>query len=130
MKITSLLLFVAPFLSVANGFVVRPVSVHRPLSSPTSPLYSKEELSVVDEMCIENVAEFCLNESCDIEEYEALINQLQDQRDLMSEHIVKIDSLLARLKGHDTQSAGKGEKDASTLIKSVKESLAIEDFAP
>uniref|UniRef100_A0A7S1Z6J5 Uncharacterized protein n=1 Tax=Trieres chinensis TaxID=1514140 RepID=A0A7S1Z6J5_TRICV len=101
MKITSLLLFVAPFLSVANGFVVRPVSVHRPLSSPTSPLYSKEELSVVDEMCIENVAEFCLNESCDIEEYEALINQLQDQRDLISEHVSKIDGLLAKLRDHD-----------------------------
>ena len=43
------------------------------------PLYSTE-LSPIDEICIENVAEFCLHESCDIEEYEALINQLEEQK--------------------------------------------------
>ena len=39
------------------------------------------ELNPIDEMCVENVAEFCLHEQCDVEEYEALVNQLQEQRE-------------------------------------------------
>uniref|UniRef100_A0A7S1Z6Z4 Uncharacterized protein n=1 Tax=Trieres chinensis TaxID=1514140 RepID=A0A7S1Z6Z4_TRICV len=101
MKTTSLFLSLAPFLSLASGFVVRPGSVHPTPSLLVAPLRSRVELSNVDEMCIENVAEFCLTESCELEEYEALINQLQDQRDLISEHVSKIDGLLAKLRDHD-----------------------------
>ena len=75
--------------------------------------------------CIENVAEFCLNEACDIEEYEALINQLQDQRDLMTEHVAKVTSLLARLQGHEFE-VTEGTKDAETLMQSVGNTLELD----
>jgi len=58
------------------------------------PLYS--ELSPMDEICIENVAEFCLHESCDIEEYEALINQLEEQKSHFITHVANVELLLSR----------------------------------
>ena len=59
------------------------------------PLHSTE-LSPIDEICIENVAEFCLHESCDIEEYEALINQLEEQKSHMIRHVANVELLLSR----------------------------------
>ena len=59
------------------------------------PLYSTE-LSPIDEICIENVAEFCLHESCDIEEYEALINQLEEQKSHFIRHVANVELLLSR----------------------------------
>lgn len=59
----------------------------------------------MEEICIENVAEFCLNASnkidqgCDVEEYSALVNQLMDQREELSKHVHYIDGLLAKLQG-------------------------------
>lgn len=86
------------------------------------PLNNAAELSPVDEMCIENVAEFCLHESCDIEEYEALINQLEEQKTHFITHVAKVESLLARLKDsnqpeHDPDSVNK-------LIGNIRETLA------
>ena len=68
-------LFVLAGMSATTAF--QTVVSHR--RYPTTALFSAQELSPVDEMCIENVAEYCLHESCDIEEYEALINQLEVQ---------------------------------------------------
>ena len=59
----------------------------------------------MDEICIENVAEFCLDannkigQGCDVEEYEALVNQLVDQREQLVKHVDYIDKLLAKLQG-------------------------------
>jgi hypothetical protein len=60
----------------AVAFQVSPQHRAMPRRDVMQPLKSAGELSPIDEMCIENVAEFCLHESCDIEEYEALINHL------------------------------------------------------
>lgn len=117
-----ILLSVAYCSSTTQGFVLKPNS---PRCSPLR--MSKVELNEVDEMCIENVAEFCLNEACDIEEYEALINQLQDQRDLMTEHVAKVTSLLARLQGHEFE-VTEGTKDAETLMQSVGNTLELDGF--
>lgn len=80
------------------------------------------ELNQIDEMCIENVAEFCLHESCDIEEYEGLINQLEDQKAYFIRHLANVESLLARLKNsnhpeHDPD-------DVQKLIENIKNTLA------
>jgi cysteinyl-tRNA synthetase len=63
------------------------------------------KLNDIDEMCIENVAELCLqvdevlaSTECDMEEYEALLNQLQDQKTLLQAHVERIDDLVHRLK--------------------------------
>ena len=60
--------------------------------SVMEPLRSASELSPINEMCIENVAEFCLHESCDIEEYEALINQLEEQKTHFIKHVANVES--------------------------------------
>jgi hypothetical protein len=68
--------FAVPETICAFAFVGHPVYARARLSPSSSPvLSSKEKLSDIDEMCIENVAEFCLEAECDIEEYEALVNQ-------------------------------------------------------
>ena len=70
------------------------------------------KLNDIDEMCIENVAELCLQadaalaSECDLEEQEALVNQLQDQRDLLATHVERIENLLHRLKGDGLETPG------------------------
>lgn len=84
------------------------------------PLYS--ELSPIDEICIENVAEFCLHESCDIEEYEALINQLEEQKSHFIRHVANVELLLCRLK--DSNHPEHDPEDVANLIDTIKDTLA------
>ena len=79
------------------------------------------ELSAIDEMCIENVAEYCLHETCDVEEYEALVNQLEEQRNHFIGHVANVESLLKRLKNSNHP-----EYDPAVvqqLISDVKDTL-------
>ena len=73
-------------LCVAQAF--SPNTLQRRTSATKTPLAMSVPLNQVDEMCIENVAEFCLEEAmeCDIEEFEALVNQLSDQRAYHAQH--------------------------------------------
>ena len=80
------------------------------------------ELNPIDEMCVENVAEFCLHEQCDIEEYEALINQLQEQRDYMINHVAKVETLLRHLK--DANHPEHDPAEVSELFETIKKTLA------
>jgi hypothetical protein len=70
-----------------------------------------QRLSEIDEMCIENMAEYCLkaenalsagNGECDVEEYQALVNQLRDQRAILASHVDYVDSLLLKLQAATT----------------------------
>jgi hypothetical protein len=97
------------FLLFTFGSAFTPLhSQSRRSCSPT--LSSVNELSNVDEMCIENAALLCTRtdsvldsavEGCDIEEFEALKNQLTDQRSILATHLEKIEKLLARLDGQE-----------------------------
>jgi hypothetical protein len=70
------------------------------------------QLSEIDLMALENVAEFCLSvdsmvEECDLDEHEALVNQLSEQRNILLQqranldgHVHYLDNVLARLIGH------------------------------
>jgi hypothetical protein len=96
-----------------------PRSVEKPNAGST---LRATELNPIDEMCIENVAEFCLHETCDLEEYEALVNQLEAQREYMINHVAQVESLLHRLKSsnhpeHDPQ-------DVEDLVGAIKDTLA------
>ncbi|KAL7534056.1 hypothetical protein ACHAXR_005613 [Thalassiosira sp. AJA248-18] len=120
MKSFSNKLLVFAGLSTAAAF-----QVHQPNVMPRhvmQPLNSAAELSPVDEMCIENVAEFCLHESCDIEEYEALINQLEEQKSHFIRHVANVESLLARLK--DSNHPEHDPDDVGKLIENIKDTLA------
>ena len=86
------------------------------------PLNTAAELSPIDEMCIENVAEYCLHESCDVEEYEALINQLEEQKSHFIKHVANVESLLGRLK--DSNHPEHDPDDVKVLIENIKDTLA------
>lgn len=109
-------------LSVAAAFQVFPKHHNIAISqSVMEPLRSASELSPIDEMCIENVAEFCLHESCDIEEYEALINQLEEQKAHFIKHVANVESLLLRLKDSNRPEYNTGE--VKVLIENIKSTL-------
>ena len=115
--------FVAVSLSSAAAFQVFPQYHNTAMSrSVTEPLRSASELSPIDEMCIENVAEFCLHESCDIEEYEALINQLEEQKTHFIKHVANVESLLVRLK--DSNHPEYDADEVKVLIEKIKSTLA------
>ena len=85
------------FLSTTTAFIVVTQQSNRPLF---------QKLSEIDEICIENVAEFCVDTqdpSCDVEEYEALLNQLRDHRQQLHNHMNYIDSLIEKLQNGDTK---------------------------
>ncbi|KAL9183923.1 hypothetical protein ACHAXT_004779 [Thalassiosira profunda] len=118
MKSASVLLLAG--ISSAAAFQATPQPrLHR---RAMSPLNSAAELSPVEEMCIENVAEFCLHESCDIEEYEALINQLEEQKEHFIKHVANVESLLHRLK--DSNHPEHDPEEVQDLIASIKGTLA------
>lgn len=62
-------------------------------------------LSEIDELCIENAARYCLendlaattSNECDLEEYEALVGTLQQQRDYHLHHTHILNNLLRKL---------------------------------
>mmetsp|Transcript_13645 Transcript_13645/g.29653 ORF Transcript_13645/g.29653 Transcript_13645/m.29653 type:complete len:135 (+) Transcript_13645:165-569(+) len=128
MKTTKLLILAVAACAQTNAFVpVNPaLSLGKSSGSGTTILNEKHapELSPIDEQCIENVAEFCLHEQCDLEEYEALVNQLQEQRDYMINHIVKVEHLLKRLK--DSNVPDYNPEEVESLFGSIKETLANE----
>jgi len=86
------------------------------------PPLKSVELNPVDEMCIENVAEFCLHEACDVEEYEALINQLEDQKMNFIRHVATVESLISRLKNSNHPEYDADE--VQNLIEVIKDTLA------
>ena len=65
---------------------------------PSLAAASAAELTQIDEMCIENVADYCLQEQCDVEEYEALVNQLEEQQVHFEKHVRRVKGLLFDLK--------------------------------
>mmetsp|Transcript_9378 Transcript_9378/g.16944 ORF Transcript_9378/g.16944 Transcript_9378/m.16944 type:complete len:132 (+) Transcript_9378:58-453(+) len=113
-------LVIAGLSSVASFQAVRQPHQRQHAMQPLNS--AAAELSPVDEMCIENVAEFCLHGSCDIEEYEALINQLEEQKSHFITHVANVESLLARLK--DSNHPEHDPDDVSKLIGNIKDTLA------
>ena len=95
--LTTTILTLPTVSAFAPSWSMRPGHCRQPLH--------QSKLSEMEEICIENVAEFCLNASnkidqgCDLEEYTALVNQLMDQREQLSKHVDYIDGLLAKLQG-------------------------------
>ena len=58
-------------------------------------------LNEIDEMCVENAATYCLDndlaQECDLEEYEALVNTLQEQAQFHSAELDTINNLLSKI---------------------------------
>jgi hypothetical protein len=107
-----LVVYIAVLASAASFVVVSPTSLNRPGLSASIP-QKMQRLSEIDEMCIENMAEYCLKAEnalsangnggeCDVEEYQALVNQLRDQRAILASHVDYVDSLLLKLQAATT----------------------------
>ena len=114
MKFTSLTVLAA---TVGQGY-----AFFVPAARQMTALQS-QKLSDIDLMAIENVAELCLNvesmvEECDLDEHEALVNQLSEQRDILQqekskleEHSRYLDDILARLQGHEVDGHSLNENE-------------------
>jgi hypothetical protein len=95
----SSLLFPLLLLGSSNAFVA-----FRPTIKQHS-IQSVPKLNDIDLMAIENVAELCLQaegalvNECDLEEHDALVNQLQAQRNLLVDQVTYLEDLLERLEG-------------------------------
>lgn len=111
--------------SLSRAFNPSPsaIRIGPPRARNVPALASAAELSQIDEMCIENVAELCLEaeEQCDIEEYEALINQLEEQRAHFERHVERVDGLLHDLRGRDDKSKSVVRADVDSLQESIGE---------
>ena len=103
----------------AFGVVSRGSPIRPSATTTTTSLQTKHWLDAIDEMCIENVAEYCLEEQCEVEEKLALINQLTDQRDLMNEAAKRIDSLISRLKMDTTVIKREDKEKLESLMEAV-----------
>ncbi|CAJ1945498.1 unnamed protein product [Cylindrotheca closterium] len=67
---------------------------------------SVPKLNEIDLMAIENAAELCMHsdkairDTCDMEQYDALVYRLQAQRAMMLDQVEYIDDLLNRMQGN------------------------------
>lgn len=120
--LTSVLTILFASAGLIASFHINNINMHSSrYNAIISPLLMKE-LSPIDEMCIENVAEYCLHETCDIEEYEALVNQLEEQKDHFIRHVANVEALLHRLKNSNHPEYDPAE--VSQLINDIKDTLA------
>jgi len=113
-----LVVFLAALLPLASAFA--PAHPRPPVNSAA---LGQSRLTEIDEICVENVAQFCLDhvndklaEGCDVEEYEALVNQLQDQRATLVKHVEHIDALLERLQGKGAAATTSGAQETETYF--------------
>lgn len=85
----------------------------------------RTQLSDIDEMCLENVANLCLNEfECDLEEYDALVTSLEEQRDIHQERVNALNDLLYKLRGHEDH-LKKDPAQVEKLLQSLRGSLRM-----
>ena len=77
-----------------SGFASHHSSTNRNAAIGVTALHSKTLLSNIDRECILNTGTYCLENGCDLDDIEALINQLQDQHDLWKD---KLDDLEEQL---------------------------------
>jgi alpha-glucuronidase len=100
-------LFLISFFFLAAAKAFTPPFANRHVSTKLH----RQQLNDMDLMCIENVANLCTQadsalDGCDVDQYEAMTNQLKDQRAIIQEqraimqtHLDEIDGILARLAG-------------------------------
>jgi hypothetical protein len=120
--LTSVLAILLASVGLIASFQISIIPRHSSRHIATMSPLQMTELSPIDEMCIENVAEFCLHESCDVDEYEALVNQLEEQRDHFIRHVANVESLLQRLKNSNHPEHDPAE--VNKLIADIKVTLA------
>jgi len=113
-----------------SAFVL-PSPQPRPLLSPVVASTAGDPLSDIDEMCLENMAQLCadndnaVDSQCDVDDYEALVNRLEDQRRYHAEHVAHLDQVLEEL----TSQGGppRSEHDVDQLRASIQRALHMEE---
>jgi hypothetical protein len=104
----ALILTVVVLLASASSCTAWLVPTVRSARVPSlSRLATTPALDEIDEMCIENVAELCtradaivtMGGECDLDERDALVNQLENQRSALLARVELIDFYLQRLEG-------------------------------
>mmetsp|Transcript_5997 Transcript_5997/g.8478 ORF Transcript_5997/g.8478 Transcript_5997/m.8478 type:complete len:205 (-) Transcript_5997:169-783(-) len=97
--------------------VVNPEDIH---------LVAKHQLEPMDLMCVENAAEFCLSEygECSLEDNEAIVNQLKDQRDLLLKEAFHVERLMKDLNQY-TSVFAKDDEEIDSLMGSISDALQM-----
>ena len=68
----------------------------------STKLYSREIMSNMDIMCLENAADICsYYDNCDLDEREALLNRFEEQTELMVDKVATMTALVKHLKTGD-----------------------------
>mmetsp|Transcript_12335 Transcript_12335/g.22389 ORF Transcript_12335/g.22389 Transcript_12335/m.22389 type:complete len:135 (-) Transcript_12335:297-701(-) len=99
-----------------NGFVVPPPAMTNSIRSGyNTALASKDILSEIDTMCIMNQAELCSDEgSCDVDDIDALVNQLKDQLEITTGRMKQLDERIAQLE------VGNQNRDVNSLKSTMR----------
>lgn len=77
---------------------------------------TQQQLSEIDSMCVMNTAVYCSEGECTVDEIDALINQLKDQRDIFKMRMKKMDIMLNEL---DQANHVGDERDVDFLRKTM-----------
>mmetsp|Transcript_25206 Transcript_25206/g.37115 ORF Transcript_25206/g.37115 Transcript_25206/m.37115 type:complete len:138 (-) Transcript_25206:273-686(-) len=84
---------------------------------------SKEQLSEIDAMCVMNTATYCIDGECSLEDVDALINQLEDQRDILSQQLDNLNVFLEDL--GVANEPKESERDVDFLKKSMQNIASV-----
>jgi hypothetical protein len=96
-------------------------------STSTSIHATSFPLNDIDTMCIMNIAEFCASEECSLDDREALIARIEEQRDLHTGIVNDLDEALRHL--NSSEQAMPGDSNVASLMESVQRALQPEqDF--
>eukprot|EP00521_Asterionellopsis_glacialis_P002479 CAMPEP_0195258844 /NCGR_PEP_ID=MMETSP0706-20130129/7621_1 /TAXON_ID=33640 /ORGANISM="Asterionellopsis glacialis, Strain CCMP134" /LENGTH=219 /DNA_ID=CAMNT_0040312251 /DNA_START=73 /DNA_END=732 /DNA_ORIENTATION=+ len=101
--------------------IVDPANIH---------LAAKHQLEPMDLMCVENQAELCLSEygECSLEDNEALVNQLKDQRDILLKEMYHVERLMKDLNQY-TSVFARDDDEIDSLMGSIGSALKMDEVA-
>jgi hypothetical protein len=92
-----LLIGAAIAVGVADGFA----PVARRHGRTMVVCQEKHILDDIEEMCMENVARFCLEQECPVGETAALLTTFKLQRELLLQRVADLDDLVAKLEASE-----------------------------
>jgi len=89
---------VAAFSSPSLAFKRAVVGTMLPTAATSTSLQATK-LNDIDTMCIMNIAEYCSSEECSLDDREALLARVEEQRDILSAQVDDMNTIIDHIKG-------------------------------
>mmetsp|Transcript_66756 Transcript_66756/g.192843 ORF Transcript_66756/g.192843 Transcript_66756/m.192843 type:complete len:215 (-) Transcript_66756:8-652(-) len=84
-------------------------------------------MNEMDAMCLMNTADYCINEGCDLDQKEALVNRLSEQYSALNLRHTDIVASLKRLEAHSLGSRMRmHDRETESLMQSIQRRLSME----